>query len=70
MRLHVRGSKAGSSADEYVGALRAGLENAKSLPLSGDFPEIREISAGDFEGDGQTLAEARVRERFGVRAGQ
>jgi K+:H+ antiporter len=55
-----------SSAAVYVEALRAGLENAKSLPLSDDFPEIREISVGDFEGDGQTLAEARVRERFGV----
>ncbi len=55
-----------SSADVYVDALRAGLENVKSLPLRGDFPQIREISVGEFEGDGQTLAEARVRERFGV----
>ncbi len=55
-----------SSAQEYMEALRAGLENRGALPLAGDFPVLQEITVGDFIGDGQTLAEAHVRERFGV----
>ena len=55
-----------SSADVYGDALRAGLRNASSTPPSGDFPVVSEIVVGDFEGEGQTIGEARVRERFGV----
>jgi monovalent cation:H+ antiporter-2, CPA2 family len=53
------------SAEAFTQALRSGLENAP-VPVSGDFPITREIAAGDFENDGESLAEARVRERFGV----
>lgn len=56
----------GSSAQAYTQALRSGLENAPLPPPSGDFPVSREIRLGDFEDDGQSLAEAHVRERFGV----
>jgi K+:H+ antiporter len=56
----------GSSAQAYTQALRSGLENAPLPPPSGDFPVSREIRVGDFEDDGQSLAEAHVRERFGV----
>ena len=55
-----------SSAQAYAQALRSGLENAPLPPPSGDFPFSREIRVGDFEDDGQSLAEAHVRERFGV----
>jgi hypothetical protein len=53
-----------SSAQAYTQALRSGLENEPYLPVSGDFPIIREIRVGDFENSGQSLAEAHVRERF------
>jgi Trk K+ transport system NAD-binding subunit len=53
------------SAEAFTQALRSGLENAP-VPVSGDFPITREIAVGDFENDGESLAEARVRERFGV----
>jgi CPA2 family monovalent cation:H+ antiporter-2 len=56
----------GSSAQAYTQALRSGLENAPLPPPSGDFPVSREIRVGNFEDDGQSLAEAHVRERFGV----
>jgi CPA2 family monovalent cation:H+ antiporter-2 len=56
----------GSSAQAYTQALRSGLENEPLPPPSGDFPVSREIRVGDFEDDGQSLAEAHVRERFGV----
>ncbi len=55
-----------SRAQAYVERLRAGLENAAPVATSGELPIIREIKVGNFEEDGQTLAEARVRERFGV----
>ncbi len=55
-----------SSADVYVDALRAGLDNATAGPPNTDFPVVSEIVVGDFEGEGQTIAEARIRERFGV----
>lgn len=55
-----------SSVQSYTQALRSGLENEPYLPASGDFPIIREIRVGDFENSGQSLAEAHVRERFGV----
>ena len=53
------------SAEALTQALRSGLENAP-VPVGGDFPITREIAVGDFENDGESLAEARVRERFGV----
>lgn len=53
------------SAEALTQALRSGLENAP-VPVSGYFPITREIAVGDFENDGESLAEARVRERFGV----
>lgn len=56
----------GSCAQAYIQALRSGLENAPLPPPSGDFPVSREIRVGDFEDDGQSLAEAHVRERFGL----
>ncbi len=55
-----------SSAQAYVEALRAGLQNDVPTPASADFPVVSEITVGNFENDGQTLADARVRERFGV----
>jgi monovalent cation:H+ antiporter-2, CPA2 family len=53
------------SAEAFTQALRSGLENAP-VPVSGEFPITREIAVGDFANDGESLAEARVRERFGV----
>jgi CPA2 family monovalent cation:H+ antiporter-2 len=51
----------------YIEALRAGLENyAVPPPPAGTFPILREITVGEFTRDGETLAEARVRERFGI----
>ena len=56
-----------ASAQEYIDALRAGLENtAGGFRTTGSFPVLQEITVGRFDEDGQTLAEARVRERFGV----
>ena len=56
-----------ASAQGYVETLRAGLENAAGgLRAAGSFPLLQEITVGRFDEDGQTLAEARVRERFGV----
>ena len=55
------------SAEGYVATLRAGLENDAGIPqIGGSFPALQEITAGRFDQDGQTLAEAHVRERFGV----
>lgn len=55
-----------SSAHAYVEALRTGLENIQSAPLTGDLPLLDEITVGKFCDEGQTLAQARIRERFGV----
>jgi CPA2 family monovalent cation:H+ antiporter-2 len=55
-----------SAAHAYVQALRAGLQNVAPTPASADLPVVKEITVGNFENDGQTLSEARVRERFGV----
>lgn len=55
-----------SSAQAYVEALRAGLGNIQSAPLAGDLPLLDEVAVGRFCDEGQTLAQARVRERFGV----
>lgn len=56
-----------TSAQAYVETLRAGLENyLRPQPTSEKLPLLREVTVGDFMGDGETLAEARVRERFGI----
>lgn len=55
-----------NSAEEYVEALRAALHNARPVSSDGDFPIVKEVVVGDFENLGQTIAEARIRERFGV----
>ncbi len=31
-----------------------------------NFPALQDVTVGDFTGDGETLGEAHVRERFGV----
>lgn len=55
-----------SLAQQYAETLKASLGNTKPVPVRGDFPIVRELTVGEFENAGQSLAEARVREQFGV----
>lgn len=55
-----------SLAQQYTETLKASLGNTKPVPVRGDFPVVRELTVGEFENAGQSLAEARVREQFGV----
>ena len=55
----------GANAQAYIGALRA-LENYTGpLRVTANSPVLQEVAVGDFRGDGETLGEAHVRERFG-----
>ncbi len=57
----------GANARAYVEALRAGLEKYPRSSLTPvNFPALQDVTVGDFTGDGETLGEAHVRERFGV----
>jgi hypothetical protein len=57
----------GANAQAYIGALRAALENYTGpLRVTANSPVLQEVAVGDFRGDGETLGEAHVRERFGV----
>lgn len=57
----------GRSAQLYVESLRSALDNyARPSQSTDGFPVLQEVTAGDFIDDGRTLAEVRVRERFGV----
>jgi K+/H+ antiporter YhaU regulatory subunit KhtT len=57
----------GANAQAYIEALRAALENYTGpLRMTANFPALQEVTIGDFSGDGETLGEAHVRERFGV----
>ena len=55
------------NAQAYGEALRAGLDNYAGASVPNiNFPALQEIRVGQFPGDGETLGEAHVRERFGV----
>ncbi|MBZ5688074.1 MAG: cation:proton antiporter [Acidobacteriia bacterium] len=57
----------GANARAYVEVLRAGLEKYPRSSLTPvNFPALQDVMVGDFLGDGETLGEAHVRERFGV----
>jgi hypothetical protein len=57
----------GANQQAYIEALRAGLGNSTPpLRMTANFPSLQDITIGDFTGDGETLGEAHVRERFGV----
>lgn len=57
----------GANQQAYVEALRAVLGNSTPpLRMTANFPSLQDVTIGDFTGDGETLGEAHVRERFGV----
>jgi K+/H+ antiporter YhaU regulatory subunit KhtT len=55
------------NAQAYSEVLRAGLDNYVGVSVANtNFPALQEVKVGQFPGDGETLGEAHVRERFGV----